>query len=447
MLTNTIRPSTMDGIKRLAKKIKQVLGIKHAAALDLAARAAFFENYKHARRSLSSQTGSASSEHQLFITIYWMESRPFRAGRETLRVNLSKPLLELCSKSELKKARGLWGRLVAPDHIVHDTVAQSQKFARGEICKAARTLQFMEATGLRPSDDYRGQYPNGDHKNKLPDSDHSTDWYDPVSGQFIMIDEPYSPAVVSEKRAAWAMKHGWHLQASKWPGIYSPYNCSFFVATDASKGYDFAELMNKIDAISAPLISEEWNGTSVLGHDVFASPMAKTPQDVRRAQCKGTVIRQPSRTTVPYGVFWHERRKPRAKMPIPQHIEAGNILKSIMESPHKPYSVNKRMNSVRFTLESWMSDEIERDELPGPEFFEVYYGDADETGSHAEAAKTSEGLIRILEELKAKLSSHYPNCAPLQQQFDKIDTAIRIIARHIAKQQRTTVNPWATLLK
>lgn len=441
MLNNTIRPSSIDGIKRLATQIKKDQDIQHAVALDMAAKAASFENFTHARRSLSRQTGSASSEHQLFITIYWMESRPFRAGRETLRVDLSKPLLELCSKSELKLARGLWGRLVASDHIVHDSVAQSQEFARGEICKAARTLQFMEATGLRPSDDYKGEYPQGDYDNKLPGSDHSTDWYDPAIGQFVLIDEPYSPAIVSEERAAWAQQHGWHLQASKWPGIYYPHHCSFFVATDASKGYDFAALMEKIDAIPTPLTSEEWNGTSVLGHDVFASPMAKTPQDIRRARCKGTIIREPSRSTVPYRAFGNERRKPRAKMPIPQHIEVGNIIKTVLESPQKPYSVNKRMDSVRSTLEDWMNNEIGRNELPGPEFFDVYYHDAHETGPHAEAAKTSEGLIRILEELKAKLSSHYPDCAPLRQQLGKIDTAIRIIARHIARQQRAKVDP------
>ena len=440
MLTNNIRPSSIDGIKRLATQIKRNQGIPHAKALDSAAQAASYGNYEHARRSLSNQDGSVASEHQLFITIYWMESRPFRAGRETLRVDLSKPLLELCSKSELKLARGLWGRLVAPDHIVHDTVAQSQEFARGVICKAARTLQFMEATELRPSDDNKSAYPHGDYANKLPGSDHSTDWYDPKTGQFILIDEPYSPAVVSDERSAWAQQHGWHLQASKWPGIYYPNSCSFFVATDASTGYDFEELMKKIDDIPAPLTSEEWNGTSVLGHNVFASPKAKRPQDIRRARCKGTVIREPSRTTIPYGAFGHQRRKPRAKMPIPQHIEAGNILKSVLESPHKPYSVNKRMDSVRSTLEDWMNNEIGRNELPGPEFFDVYYHEADQTGPHAKAAKTSEGLIRILEELKASLCSHYPDCAPLRQQIDKIDTAIRIIARHIDKQQRVAVD-------
>lgn len=435
MLNENVRPSSIDGIKRLATQIKKDQGVKHAAALDIAAKAASFENFKHARRSLSNKANATGSEHKLFITIYWRETKPFRQGRETLQINLAKPLLELCSKSELKMARGLWGRLVAPDHIVHDTVAQSQDFARGEICKAARTLRFMEATGLRPSNDYLAAYPGRDHDNKLPNSDHATDWYDPANGQFVLVDEPYSPAVVSERRAVWAQQHGWHLQASKWPGIYYPHHCSFFVATDASSGYDFAALMKKTDSLEAPLLLEDWNGTSVPGHEVFTSPMATTPQDMRRARCKGTIIREASRTTVPYGAFGHERRKPRAKMPISSHIEAGKIIKSVLASPQKPYSVNQRMDSVRSTLEDWMSSEIRRDELDGSEFFDVYYHDADETGPYAEASKSSEGLIRILDELKAKLSAHYPDCAPLRQQFGKIDTSIKIIRSHIARRQ------------
>lgn len=434
MLNENVRPSSIDGIKRLAKQIKKDGGIQHAAALDEAARAASFENFKHARRSLSSQSSLTASKNHLFITIYWQETKPYRQGRETLQIDLSKPLLELCSKSELKMARGLWGRLVAPDHIVHDTIAQSQDFARGEICKAVRTLRFMEATGLRPSDDYLAAYPRRDQDNRLPDTDHATDWYDPANGQFVLVDEPYSAAVVSEERSAWAQKHGWHIQASKWPGIYYPYSCSFFVATNASNGYDFVGLMKKIDSLDAPLLQEDWNGMSVPSHEVFASPMAKTPQDVRRARCKGTIIREASRTTTPYSAYGNQRRKPKAKMPIPSHIEAGRIIKSVLASPQKPFSVNRRMDSVRSTLEDWMSSEIRRDELDGPEFFDVYYRDADEIGPYAEAAKTSAGLIRILKELKAKLSGYYPDCAPLRQQLSKIDASIMMISKHAERR-------------
>ena len=54
MLSENIRPSTIDGIKRLAKSIKKDRGIAHTLALDEAARLAEFENFRHARNMLLS---------------------------------------------------------------------------------------------------------------------------------------------------------------------------------------------------------------------------------------------------------------------------------------------------------------------------------------------------------------------------------------------------------
>jgi hypothetical protein len=52
-----VRPSTMEGIKRLAKSIKREKNITHTKALDLAAQAAGFENFQHAHKTL--HAGSA----------------------------------------------------------------------------------------------------------------------------------------------------------------------------------------------------------------------------------------------------------------------------------------------------------------------------------------------------------------------------------------------------
>ena len=47
------KPSSLDGIKRLAKSIKAASGVTHAVALNEAARRAGFENYAHARKALT----------------------------------------------------------------------------------------------------------------------------------------------------------------------------------------------------------------------------------------------------------------------------------------------------------------------------------------------------------------------------------------------------------
>lgn len=52
------RPSSIDGIKRHAKLIKQEAGLKHGEALDKAAQLAGFQSYFHARGALSAQSSA-----------------------------------------------------------------------------------------------------------------------------------------------------------------------------------------------------------------------------------------------------------------------------------------------------------------------------------------------------------------------------------------------------
>ena len=53
MSTQDIRPTTLQGIKRLAKSIKSASGIPHHQALDEAARRASLQNFRHASRVLT----------------------------------------------------------------------------------------------------------------------------------------------------------------------------------------------------------------------------------------------------------------------------------------------------------------------------------------------------------------------------------------------------------
>ncbi|TDP40744.1 hypothetical protein DEU29_101294 [Idiomarina aquatica] len=223
MLNETIRPSTIGGIKRLAKQIKKAKSVPHHEALDIAARNAFFENFAHARNQLESSS-TLKSGYPLFFTSYWYDRQRRKTGREVLEIELSIPLLELATKNELKIANSLGRfRLATPDLFVHDDVCSSQDEAIELICKAVRVLRFIEATGLKPSRDHTAAYPDREHNNRLPQSDHASHWYDPALGQFILVDEPYIDAIVDGKRAAWAKEHNWYLKASKWSGMYYGY--------------------------------------------------------------------------------------------------------------------------------------------------------------------------------------------------------------------------------
>jgi hypothetical protein len=151
--------------------------------------------------------------------------------------------------------------MVAADHFVCDDLAQTQTYARKRLCTPERSLRFMEHTGLRPYRDYRKAYPDGSADEKLPDSDHVTSWVDPASGQFILIDEPYRGVPDEVKRTAWAAKTGWRVAKTSWPGMYYPHNCDLYLATDGRSGYNLDALAEKIEAIPAPLVEEDWYGS------------------------------------------------------------------------------------------------------------------------------------------------------------------------------------------
>lgn len=430
MLNGDVRPSTIKGIKRLATQLRKEQGIKHANALDLAARAANCENYAHAQRTLPTLR-QRPEQYCVLLTVYWYDRDTNNIGRETLQIELPKPILEICSKADVKMLRG-FGRLrmVAPDHFVSDSLAQSQCFARDIIGKAERSLRFMQYTGLRPSRDSKAGYSDRKLDAELPGADHSTDWYDPATGQFILVDEPYSNVPDDPERVAWAKRNGWHLRMSTWPGMYYPYRCGLYVATDGRQEFDFDALMTKIDTIPAPAAKDDWAGDSVPSHELFVSPAARTKQDRRRARSKATVFPRATDTTIPYHfTFGSARRRPSGAMGVPGHIKMARILKAVIHSRHRPWGAYQRVNSVRSTLEDWMALEIGNKELEGSEFFDVYYGDPDSEGPYSKAAQSRTGLVRILGELKVMLRDAYPDCAPLRQQLHKIEMAAALIGR------------------
>lgn len=429
MLNGELRPSTLEGVKSLAAQIKKQQGIQHASALDLAARAARCENFTHAIRVLPS-TQQPKQVNRVFLTVYWTDDS-YRGGRETLQIELSKPVLDICPKGDLHRVRGFGSmRMVAEDHFVCDMLAGSRDNAQERICKAVRSLRFMEHTGLRPAKSNRGRYPDRTQSSGLPGTDHATDWLDPETGQFVLIDEPYRRATESVERANWAQTHNWHLQKSNWPGMYYPYSCEMHVATRVTKHFDFAALMEKIEAIPAPLIQTEWSGDSALNHEVFVSPAARTLQDRRRARSKGTIMPIASNTTLPYAtMFGGKRRRPAGSMTIAEHVEVGQLIKSLLASSSRPWSVYTRMDSLRSTLEDWMAREIREGELDGPEFFDVYYHELEDGNPYTERASTAVGMVTIIGLIEDKLRNAYPDCAPLRHALNKLAISRRHVQR------------------
>lgn len=431
MLNDEVRPTTLKGVKSLAAQLRKERGIKHSVALDLAAQAANCTNFRNARRMLLNGETAFERPHVL-LTRYWYDKKQqHRIGRETLKIELSIPILDLCGKSSLKNVRGFGDlRMVADDHFVCDTLDPSQDYARWRLCTAERSLRFMEYTGLRPLHDSRKAQRYHLVADKLPNNDHTTDWIDPTNGQFILIDEPYDNAPDEADRAAWASRTGWRVVKTSWPGMYNPHNCTLYVATDGGLSYDLDTLVAKINAMPLPLLEADWPGISSPSWDTFISPKAKTAQDKRRARCRGTIYPVSSASTVPYSYgLGSSERRPVGKMGIEGHIEAGRIIKAVLRSGQCTFGGFRRLSSLRSALEDWMDLEKERAWPKDFDFFGVYYGNAEEDAPYGDRAKSSADVIAMLGELKRKLQSAYPDCAPLRKQLHRIDMSVSLIGK------------------
>lgn len=401
----------------------------HAEALDHAAKAGGFHNYLHAYRQLRDNVRSGLNA--VYITKYWRDPKTWRRGRETSLLKLSQPLEEICSKNDLKNLRHLSAfRIAAKDHVISDYLTHSQEDARKSIAAVVREITFMSASGLRPIDIPNARYPGGDRDKKLPGMDHASEWIDPVSGQIVILDEPYEAAVESDKRdrERWSEQHGWYFALSKWPGIYYPYHTVMYVMGDRSSDYDFDGLLSRIDALAPPLLGKDVEGESTNDFSVFLSPAATTKQDKRRAKAKGTILPRASNATVPYNFYdGNSGRRPNGRLSLAQHKECGDIIKAVLKRDGRPFGVYQRLNRVRSEMEDWLNAENPRDAIPADQFFDYYYHDPDLSGANYRDASTRDGKRDLLSKLITILQKGYPDCQPIRQQTSRLRTCIRLL--------------------
>lgn len=291
-------------------------------------------------------------------------------------------------------------------------------------------MRFAEYTGLKPARAHDPDHRSRRTSEKLPGLDHATSWLDLDNDQLILIDEPYPLGPNYQARAGWSERTGWRVEKTSWAGMYYPYECDLYVVTDGRTGYDVEGLIARINAMPPPAVPDDRAGASVASLDTFLSPLAKTPQDARRARCRGTIYPAASATSVPYDYHMGtSRRRPLGEMGVPGHIHAGAIIKAIVRSGYRPWGTYTRVNSVRSTLEDWMSLEIGSEGLPGPEFFDVYYRETEADALCAKRASSLAGVISMLEELGQLLRSSYSDCAALRKQLKRIDMSLVLVRR------------------
>lgn len=432
MSSKIIQPSTLVGIKRLAKSIKTERNIQHVQALNVAAQTAGFQNFKHASNVLQANAPlHEHSGHRIFLTAYWKDKELGGSGRETLTLWLDHMWGDLITTAQLQIPRALSRfKPEGLDHLARHDQLESQSQARRAICAAARTLQFMNVTKLRPSKSYSRALPSVRSNDMLPGSDHGSVWYDRDTKRYLFVDEPYEAEAQSEaaKRIAWAVKNEFTIGKPSWPGMYNPDGGSrLYLITHSKKGVPLDPVISALDRLPPPIEEKTWDGESASVIPYFVSPgaIARTES----AKIASQTTRQPAtgqRNTVGYNqIFVGPQRRPKGRMPLELHSEVGNLLKSVLAASYHRKGVYKRLDSVRSELDEWVQQEYPRTELPSEQFFDLYYHGPDFSFSRNIPSDEQIRHIGNIQNIKNILALQYPDSAPLRKLIKTLNAAIK----------------------
>ena len=250
--------ATLDGIKRAAIKLKRRTGMTHSQALNQVAREAGHADFFNASQAYLALPALAL--HSVTIFEFWSDRSTRTRGNESRTFLLDTALTALVKKHHLTGYLG-GAKLSSENTIIGYGNSESRAQARAEICRMARTLQFMAATGLKPS---RGSrcYPKGDHGNRPPGADHDQGWYHPATRSYVLTEEPYPGRYSSHtnEREAWASKHRWNTVRSHWGSVYGHGTELYLTAKDA--GLDLTEMARRLAALPGAFSEQDWSTDS-----------------------------------------------------------------------------------------------------------------------------------------------------------------------------------------
>lgn len=433
MSSEAIRPSTLDGIKRLAKSLKVERGIQHVRALDDAAQEAGFQNFRHASKVLSSAAHKAARVrpgYRTFLTAYWKDTKSGDSGRETLIIWLSAPWGEMITPVQLQNHRSLANfRGEGPDHLAREHLLSAQSTARRTVCAAARTMHFIDATKLRPSASHSRAFPGGRSSNAIPGHDHYSIWYDCETKRYLFADEPYEKAVESQikEREDWAKRYGFAIVKPEWAGMYAPdIGSRLYLIADETKGIPLRPVAAALDKLQAPIVEAAWDGESAPMLPFFMSPGAIAKKVAENDKPKALPKSNGQENSIGYvQTFVGPQRRPKGRMPIEAHAEVGRLLKSVLVETYHRKGVYNRVNAIRCELDEWVQREYNDAELPNEQFFELYYRERGSTSKRSLPEAERDRHAESLTEVKRLLCMHYPDCPPLRSLLKKTDVAVK----------------------
>ena len=416
MLDSNIHPRTIAGLKTQARNLIHAEGLKRSAALDRVAAHNGFNNWKDLTRRFE----PAAAGPVAYLTAYWRATDRSGRGRETLTVALNRPLSEIVTRSDLRRLRHTDFRMEGPDHLVQREDVRFAESARADVLKMARTLRFMEATGMKPSSASRRIYPGGDYEKRPPGADHSSAWYDPATKEHCLIDEPYEAAESRRRtRPEWARVHAWRVEKADWDGMYNPEGgARLWVAADARRGFPLDRILRDLSELQRAHPTTPWSGASAPYWPHWQSP------GMQAAGLKplSRFAPSPPPRAIRYGGSQtRSRNKPDASMPVRGHAAVGRRLKRVLRAPGLPWKTHERIDHLRSELDNWAA--AEHRTLENDRFLALYYGDAP-----APRRSLTDGLSNYTADLTAAsalLRRHYPDCVPLRAWLREADKALQ----------------------
>lgn len=276
MSTSPSNTSLLNHIRRRARTIKVSSGLIHARALDAAAVENGFQNYRHAQKLLDDSTAPPARPYAMTLTAWWGDRKTRERGIEKLTMHFPKPLEQIVTPAQWARARYLGHfALNSVGELYRTRTSDNQDYARTTVCGAVRELEFMCATGLRPSAGYKRALPNvrsryadedSIHARKPPGQDHPSVWFDPSTKRYLYAIEPYPSRAEGtiDRRARWCEVHGYEELVPTWPGMYAPHiEARLYLLSSREKGVPLGPIGLALNALPPPVMEDQWPGETI----------------------------------------------------------------------------------------------------------------------------------------------------------------------------------------
>lgn len=416
MSIDDLKPTTLAGIKTLAKDLKRLHSLKHQPSLDLAAQRAGYSNHDHARNVLGQKTQAAFEVVAGHISVYWNDEHTQESGRVTISFPFQKLISQLLTqeRSEITDHYLLAYKLEAPDHLERRFDASCRRSAIEFGYSAAYALQFMDRVGLTSAN---LDLPEGvgDALRSMQSGDHISGWRSKSCPQgWVVLEEPNSYM----GRKAWAIQnnfsaiecflHGLHRGGGLFTTVFSSHDDLAALAADSLNSIHKGK--GSIEIKSADYSSN------------FVSPYRKISQKKRKPRVmpipEGTI----KDGSIAYGSMpgaasdW----RPNFQLPIEEHLKIGPTLAALL--PPFDSDENDPLHSVKFDLCNWFYKEY--GEAITDEIDAAYDGLAsDQALQSMDAFATHGGKIEAVEQVIQIITNGYPSCHAIDIQVKALKKA------------------------